>query len=39
MEGMHQGILGGVYVGEPQRSCVYIEEEMDLAAVGTQGGR
>ena len=38
MEGVHQGDLGGGYVEEPRRSRVDIEE-MDVAAVGTVGGR
>ena len=39
MEGVRRGVLGGAYMEEPRRSRLDIEEEMDLAAVGTHRGR
>ena len=39
MEGVPRGVLGGAYMGEPRRSRLDFEEEMDVAAVGTLGGR
>ena len=39
MEGVRRGVPGGAYMAEPRRSRLDIEEEMDLAAVGTHGGR
>ena len=39
MEGVRRGHLGAAYVEEPRRSRVDIGEEMDVAAVGTHGGR
>ena len=39
MEGVRQGVLGGAYVEEPQRSRLDSEEEMDVGAVGSHGGR
>ena len=39
MEGMRRGVLGGAYMVEPRHSRLDLEEEMDVAAVGTQGGR
>ena len=39
MEGVRRGYLGAVYVEEPRRHRVDIGEEMDVAAVGTHGGR
>ena len=38
MESVRQGAHGGAYVEETQRSRVNIEEEMDVAAVGTHDG-
>ena len=38
-EGVRRGTLGGAYVEEPRRGHLFFEEEMDLAAVGTHGGR
>ena len=39
MEGVRRGVLGGAYVEEPRRGQLDFEEEMDMAAVGTHGGR
>ena len=39
MESARRGVLCGAYVEEPQRSRMDIEEEMDVAAVETHGGR
>ena len=39
MEGVQRGVLGGPYVEEPRRSRLDFEEDMDVAAVGTHGGR
>ena len=39
MEGVRRGVLGGAYLEEPRCSCVDIEEEMDVAAVESHGGR
>ena len=39
MEGVRRGLLGGTYVEQPRRSHLDFEEEMDVAAVGTQSGR
>ena len=39
MEGVRQGLLDGAYVEEPQSGQVNVEEEMDVAAVGTHEGR
>ena len=39
IEGLRRGVLGGAYVEEPRRSRSDFEEEMDVAAVGTHGGR
>ena len=39
MQGVYRGVLGRAYVEEPRRSRLDLEEEMHVAAVGTQGGR
>ena len=40
MDGVRRGVLGGAYLGELQRSDLdYKEEQMDVAAIGTHGGR
>ena len=39
MEVVRRGHLGAAYVEEPRRNRVDIGEEMDMAAVGTHGGR
>ena len=39
MEGIRGGLDGGAYVEEPSCSRLDFMEEMDLAAVGTHGGR
>ena len=39
MEGVRRGVLGRAYLEEPRRSREAIDEEIDVAAVGTHGGR
>ena len=39
MEGVRRGLLGGAYVEEPRHGHLDLEEEMDVTAVGTHGGR
>ena len=39
MEGVHRGVPGEAYLEKPRRSCVDIGEQIDVAAVGTHGGR
>ena len=39
MEGVRRGHLGVAYVEEPRRHRVDIDEEMDVAAVGSHAGR
>ena len=39
MEGVRGGVPGRAYVEEPQRTCLDLEEEMDIAAVGSHGRR
>ena len=39
MEGVRRAVLGGAYVEEPRRGHLDFEEEMDVATVGTHGGR
>ena len=39
MEGVRRGVLGGAYTEEPRRSCLDFEEEMEVAAAGTDGAR
>ena len=39
MEGVRRGVLAGAHVEELRRSCLGIDVEMDMVAVGTHGGR
>ena len=39
MEGVRRGLLGRAYVEEPRRGHLDFEEDMDVAAVGSHGGR